>query len=168
MITIIKKKSEHYVTNDDLLQEIIKFKANGKMSEILGKMLLTISSHYSSKSNFSGYTWKQDMISESVFTCVKYLKNFNPAKSNNAFAYVTQIIKNSFKLYITEQKKHSKIKDTCHKGYTLYQEENKNESNFIQKSLDYENVLSFADENITMIEKNSLFKEESVLGYKDE
>lgn len=141
-----KKKGEHYVTNSDLLAEVIKFKADGKMSEALGKMLLTISSHYSSRSNFSGYTWKQDMISESVFTCVKYLKNFNPEKSTNAFAYVTQIIKNSFKLYITEQKKHSKIKDVCYRGYELYQTENRDVIHYTQKSLDYENILSFVDE----------------------
>lgn len=143
-----KKKGEHYVTNNDLLAEIIKFKKDGKMSETLGKQLLTISAHYSTKSNFSGYTWKQDMISESVFTCVKYLKNFNPEKSTNAFAYVTQIIKNSFKLYITDQKKHSKIKDVCYKGYELYQAENREVIQYSQKSLNYENILSFVDENI--------------------
>ena len=120
------------------------------MSESLGKMLLSISTHYSTKSNFSGYTWKQDMISESVFTCVKYLKNFKPEKSTNAFAYVTQIIKNSFKLYITDQKKHSKIKDICYKGFELYQTENRDVIHYTQKSLNYESILAFVDENITL------------------
>jgi len=148
----IRKKGEYYVTNKDLFDEIVKFKKEGKMSELLGKQLLTISTHYSSKSNFSGYTWKQDMISESVFTCVKYLKNFNPEKSTNAFAYVTQIIKNSFKLYITDQKKHSKIKDVCHRGFELYQNENRENNYYSQKSLDYENILSFVDEIVTPVE----------------
>lgn len=140
-----KERPEYYVTNSELLSEIVKFKESGIMSNELGKMLLTISTHYSTKSNFSGYTWRQDMISESVFTCVKYLKNFNPEKSTNAFAYITQIIKNSFKLYITEQKKHSKIKDVCYKGYEKYQEENRMiyQSN---KSLDYENILYCSNE----------------------
>lgn len=130
------------------------------MSELLGKQLLTISTHYSSKSNFSGYTWRQDMISESVFTCVKYLKNFNPEKSTNAFAYVTQIIKNSFKLYITDQKKHSKIKDVCHRGFELYQSDNRNANNYTQKSLDYENILSFVDEVIVVPIETVEIKEE--------
>ena len=143
-----KKKSEHYVSNNDLLAEIIKFKNDGVMSEELGKMLLSISTHYSTKSNFSGYTWKQDMISEAVFTCVKYLKSFKPEKSTNAFAYVTQIIKNSFKLYITDQKKHSKIKDACYRGYEMYKTENRENRHYTQKSLDYENILSFVDENV--------------------
>lgn len=123
------------------------------MSELLGKMLLSISTHYSSKGNFSGYTWKQDMISESVFTCVKYLKNFKPEKSNNAFAYVTQIIKNSFKLYITDQKKHSKIKDICYRGYELYQTENRDVIHYTQKSLNYESILSFVDDSSVPVEE---------------
>lgn len=144
---IIIKKGEHYVSNNELLEEIVKFKDNGVISEELGRMLLSIATHYSSKSNFSGYTWRTDMISESVLTCVKYLKNFKPEKSTNAFAYVTQIIKNSFKLYITSQKKHSKIKDICHRGYELYLEESRHAPQYAQKSLDYENILSFVDEN---------------------
>jgi DNA-directed RNA polymerase specialized sigma subunit len=147
-VAFIKKKNEFYITNEELLKEVVLFKQRGVMSEELGKMLLTISTHYSSKSNFSGYTWRQDMISESVLTCVKYLKNFNPEKSSNAFAYITQIIKNSFKLYITDQKKHSVIKDVCHRGFELYQGENREANNYTQKSLDYENILSFVDENV--------------------
>lgn len=142
---IIRKKNEHYITNEDLLKEVILFKEKKVMSENLGKMLLTIATHYATKSNFSGYTWKQDMIAESVLTVVKYLKNFNPDKSTNAFAYITQIIKNSFKLYITEQKKHSKIKDICHRGYLLYQDDNKEMTGYVQKSLNYELILACVD-----------------------
>lgn len=147
MIYTKEGNPDYYVTNSDLLEQIIDFKNTGKMSEKLGKMLLTISSQYSTKSSFSGYTWREDMISESVFTCIKYIKNFNPEKSTNAFAYVTQIIKNSFKLYITDQKKHIKIKDVCYKGYEQYQEENKMtyQSN---KSLDYENILFLSNETV--------------------
>jgi hypothetical protein len=146
VITTINK-SNFYVTNADLLGEIIKYKESGKMSEELGKMLLLISTNYSTKSNFSGYTWRQDMVSESIFTCIKYLKNFNPEKSTNAFAYVTQIMKNAFKLYITEQKKHSKIKDVCYKGFEYYQKEYKI-SYQSDKSLDYGEILFLSNETV--------------------
>jgi len=144
----IRKRGDHYISNNDLLAEIVKFKKEGKMSEELGQMLLKIATQYSSKSNFSGYTWKQDMVSESVLTCVKYIKNFNPEKSTNAFAYVTQIIGNSFKLYITDQKKHSKIKDICYRGFEVYQTEERDVIHYTQKSLNYETILSFVDENV--------------------
>jgi DNA-directed RNA polymerase specialized sigma24 family protein len=119
------------------------------MNNKLGGMLLLVARNLSSKSNFSGYTWKQDMVSESLLTCVKYLKNFNPDKSQNAFAYVTQIIKNSFKLYITEQKKHSKIKDMCYKGYETYQNETRDIVKYqVNASLNYETILPFVKDEL--------------------
>ena len=103
----------YYVKNKDLIVEVIKFKEDGVASEELGQMLLAIATKLSTKGNFAGYTWRQDMISEAVLTCIKYLRNFKPEKSQNPFAYVTQICKNSFKAYIKKQKTHSLIKDTC-------------------------------------------------------
>lgn len=50
------------------------------------------------------------MKAEGILTVIKYLRNFNPEKSNNPFAYITTIISNSFIGYITKQKKHSQIK----------------------------------------------------------
>lgn len=138
-----KKDGTYYITNDELIVEVTLFKENGKMSETLGKMLLTMATRYSSKSNFSGYTWRQDMISEAVCTCLRYLRNFNLEKSTNAFAYVTQIMKNAFKLYIIEQKKHSKIKDLCHRSFTNFSKENALEG-YSDKSINYENLLDYA------------------------
>ena len=122
-------------------------------------MLLTIANKYSSKSNFYGYTWKDDMVSEAVCTCIRYLRNFNPEKSTNAFAYVTQIIKNAFKLVIIENNRHGIIKDKCHRGFGAYQEEN----GFIgygQLALNYENVLDYVvEDDVT----NQLYNDENDL-----
>ena len=114
----------NYVSNKELLEELTKFKAtcrydvdgkyivgSGKLSDKLGKMLLLIAHGLSSKPNFNGYTWKEDMIGEGLLVICKYLHNFNPEKSSNAFAYVTQYFYNAFIAYITKQKKHSYIKD---------------------------------------------------------
>jgi len=109
----------YYVKNKDLIVEVIKFKEDGVASEELGQMLIAIATKLSTKGNFSNYTWRQDMISEAVLTCIKYLKNFNPEKSQNPFAYITQICKNSFKAYIKGQNKHSVIKDSCYKYYEI-------------------------------------------------
>jgi len=141
------KKTNYYVTNRDLYDEIVKYKETGIMSQELGKMLLLVANKYSSKGNFAGYTWRQDMVSEAIFTCVKYLKNFNPEKSTNAFAYVTQIIKNSFIVYINEQKKHSKIKDMCYKGYETYKEENTKDM-MSDISLNYTDIMFFSKESV--------------------
>jgi len=51
------------------------------------------------------------MISDGIENCLQYINNFNPEKSNNPFAYFTQIIYFAFIRRITKEKKQSKIKD---------------------------------------------------------
>lgn len=115
--------STKYVKNKDLMVEVklylktCKYDENGKYimgsgvcSNTLGEMILLIANGMSNKGNFRGYTYKEDMVGDGVITVLKYLKNFNPEKSNNPFAYISQIVYNSFVAHITKQKKHSMIK----------------------------------------------------------
>ena len=50
------------------------------------------------------------MISDGIENCLQYLDNFNPAKSNNPFAYFTQIIYYAFIRRIQKEKKQVTIK----------------------------------------------------------
>ena len=102
------------------------------MSETLGAMILRISKGLASKGNYSGYTWVEDMIAEGNLTVCKYLHNFDPEKSNNPFAYITQICNHSFKNYIKNQKKHSIIKNAMFEKYDIQLGEDGH--------LDYENM----------------------------
>jgi hypothetical protein len=141
--------SKNYISNDDLLKEIIKYKESKVISEELGRMLLAIATNYSTKGNFVGYTWRADMCGDALLTCIKYLNNFDPKKSTNAFGYITQICKNSFKLYIKEQHKHSKIKDMCYNSKDLFKDDT-----YTQKSVDYEKVLEYYDVTANVEEVN--------------
>lgn len=125
------KEKKYYVNNQDLLDKIKDYKDSDKFSDELGKMIFDIAKNYACKGNFSGYTWKEDMVSEAVLTCCKYLKNFDADKSNNAFAYITKICHNSFKGYIKKENKHSKIKDILYNGFVEY------ELIYEEKSIDY-------------------------------
>ena len=124
--------SKIYVTNKELLTEIKKYRETcifnvdgkkkfikGKMSEALGEMILKISRGLCSKGNYSGYTWKEDMIAEGVLTVCKYIHNFDPEKSNNPFAYITQICNHAFKGYLKNQKKHTIIKNAMFEKYNV-------------------------------------------------
>jgi DNA-directed RNA polymerase specialized sigma24 family protein len=116
----------YYVKNSDLLPHIHEYRETGIVSEELGGYLYKIAFNYANKGSFYGYTWKEDMVSEAVLTCIKYMYNFNPMaqKRPNPFAYFTTIIHNAFLNYIRKQKKHSKIKDICWKNcYLLDKEE---------------------------------------------
>ena len=140
-----RKRGKYYISNDELLKEVILYRETGRASENLGSMLIMVAENFSTKGNFSGYTWRKDMVSEAILTCLKYLKNFDPEKSTNAFAYITQIYNNSFKLYIKEQNKHGSIKDLCYKGYN--ESILTNEASYVQKSFNYEDILKYIDKD---------------------
>ena len=109
-----------YLNNKALLAEIKKYNETGIKTEELGRMLLLLATRYSNKGSFSGYTYKDDMVCEAVFTCLKYLHNFDTdVEKPNPFAYFSKVVHNSFLTYIFKQKKQSKIKDTCYKNIDL-------------------------------------------------
>ena len=116
-----KKRSEHYVDNKLLYEEMKNYldavkEAEESDSELpripeyIGECLLKISTRLSTKPNFINYTYRDEMISDGIENCVNYIRNFNPEKSNNPFAYFTQIIYYAFLRRIQREKKQLYIK----------------------------------------------------------
>ena len=116
-----KKKSEHYVNNKEFLAAMVEYKKtvdkaqkagkkNPRVPDYVGECFLKIANHLSYRPNFINYTFRDDMISDGIENCLQYLKNFNPAKSNNPFAYFTQIIYYAFIRRIQKEKKQTSIK----------------------------------------------------------
>ena len=117
-----RKRSEHYVNNKEFLAALIKFREDREIAEIQGKekpripryigeCFLKIATHLSFKPNFVNYMFKEDMISDGIENCVQYIHNFNPEKSQNPFAYFTQIIHYAFLRRIQKEKKQLEIKN---------------------------------------------------------
>lgn len=137
--------SRNYLDNEEILKEITDYKKSGKMvegkfiegrpSERLGEMIQLIAQNYSSKGSFASYTWREDMVSDAVYVCLKYMHNFREKEGEkpNPFAYLTTIIYRAFLNYIKKQKKHSEIKDICYKRVDMLDDEN-----FISKGINYE------------------------------
>tara|TARA_Y100001937_G_scaffold19054_1_gene26323 strand:+ start:401 stop:949 length:549 start_codon:yes stop_codon:yes gene_type:complete len=120
-MTRTRKKSEHYVNNKEFLQAMIEYKdkcdkakKRGRktppVTNYIGECFLKIANHLSYRPNFINYTFRDDMISDGIENCLQYLNNFNPKKSNNPFAYFTQIIYYAFVRRIQKEKKQSNIK----------------------------------------------------------
>ena len=116
-----KKDLEHYVNNKDFLYAIVEYKKsvahaeqNGEdrpiITRYLGECFLKIATHLSYKPNFVNYMFREDMISDGIENCVQYIHNFNPEKSQNPFAYFTQIIHYAFLRRIQKEKKQLEIK----------------------------------------------------------
>ena len=165
-----KKKNEHYVDNKRFLQAMIDYrkmvnKAKQEKQEkplvtdYIGECFLKIANHLSYRPNFINYTFRDDMISDGIENCLQYLDNFNPTKSNNPFAYFTQIIYYAFVRRIQKEKKQTIIKqrlivDSNYDDMTLQPGEDrefKNQfSEFIKR-----NMVGVAEEDLKIKKKKS-------------
>lgn len=110
-VWVVNKKAKYYLTNTDLLPAVLEAKERGKMTDKLARMLMLLTDRYSRKSNFSGYSFREDMVSAALINLVQNALKFDPAKSSNPFAFYTTAIKNSFLQYMLEEKKQRYIRD---------------------------------------------------------
>ena len=102
----------HYVTNAQLLPEIKACKENGgKLSSTLAKYLNMIAERYSYSPSFGGYSFREDMVSFAVVNLVANWYKFDPAKSDNPFAFYTTACYRSFLQYLADEKKQRNIRD---------------------------------------------------------
>ena len=117
-----RKRSEHYVNNKEFLAAIIDYKdqiviaqnrdlPKPRIPNYIGECFLKIATHLSYKPNFVNYMFKDDMVCDGIENCIQYINNFNPEKSQNPFAYFTQIIHYAFLRRIQREKKQMEIKN---------------------------------------------------------
>ena len=115
------KRKEHYVDNKKFLQAMTDWRLKydkamkakrkaPKVTNYIGECFLKIANHLSYRPNFINYTYRDDMISDGIENCLQYMNNFNPKKSNNPFAYFTQIIYYAFIRRIQKEKKQQDVK----------------------------------------------------------
>ena len=115
------KNKPHYVDNKKFLQAMIEYRDKCRKAEeknrkkpdvtnYIGECFLKIANHLSYRPNFINYTYRDDMISDGIENCLQYMNNFDPDKSDNPFAYFTQIIYYAFIRRIQKEKKQSNIK----------------------------------------------------------
>ena len=118
-------KVKNYINNKTLYGAMIHYRNELKEAEnndkekpivprYIGESIFLICNNLAKKPNFSGYTYKQDMISDGIMDCVSAVDNFDPDRTNNPFAYFTQIAWNAFLRRIQKEKKQTYIK---HKNY---------------------------------------------------
>jgi DNA-directed RNA polymerase specialized sigma subunit len=113
----------HHVKNKDLREAIILSKEKDELSADALNMLILMAEKFSNKLSYIYPEDKEDCISFAIMDCFQYWRGYNPEKSQNAFAYYTQIIKNGFakgwrKLY-GNMPKSSKISISQHTIYNL-------------------------------------------------
>jgi hypothetical protein len=113
--------SRHYINNRTLFEALVKYKtgvdeakANGttppRIPEYIGECFYKIATRLSTKYKYVNYTFRDEMIADAIENCVAAVNNFDPSKSNNPFAYFTQIIGNAFIRRIMKEKKQTYVK----------------------------------------------------------
>ena len=168
-----QKPKEHYVNNKEFLAEMIKYKdmcakaeKRGRrqppITNYMGECFLKIANHLSYRPNFINYTFKDDMISDGIENCLQYVSHFNPDKSNNPFAYFTQIIYYAFIRRIQKEKKQAEIKQKLLNRTDINQYETieGDDSNYTNSYVDYmqKNVVEEKPKKEKKIKKKTVKK----------
>ena len=116
-----RKTKRNYVNNVDLLEALVNYQKMCKEAEdtgdekpritnYIGECVYQISNRLSSKPNFSGYAFRDDMVMDGIENCLRYMHNFDANKTQNPFAYFTQIIWYAFLRRIAKEKKQMYIR----------------------------------------------------------
>lgn len=116
------RKRNDYLNNANLLEEIAASKEVQKkhpdwtpaecLTPKLVDMLMTLVTRYSSRANWRGYTYIDDMRGDALLSLMQNALKFDAEKSQNPFGYYTQIVTHSFLTALEKEKKNRQIRDT--------------------------------------------------------
>jgi len=84
---------------------------HGKITNKLALMFMKLAERYSSRSNWRGYTYVDEMRSQALVQLSQIGLQFDESKSENPFAYYTAAITNSFTRILNIEKKNQNIRD---------------------------------------------------------
>lgn len=122
---ITKRKRNNYINNKDFHKALSEFheklaisiqegKQKPPISNYIGQSILQICNNLARKPNFYGYTYKEEMVEDGILDCIAAVEKYNPNKTQNPFAYFTQIAWNAFIRRIYKEKKETYTK---HKNF---------------------------------------------------
>lgn len=160
----------HYINNAEFTAAVGAYnklykqrKENGEpiptIPDFVGVSFQRIAVFMSKKPNFSGYSFKDEMISDAVLNCCNYITRFDADKYSNAFAYFSQSTFFSFLLRIKKEKGQALVKASLASSYStildeLFLEMKDSELDFKNSSLDLivshsSNILEEHEKSVT-------------------
>lgn len=90
------KSGKYYINNKEFTAEIVACKITGELSNQAVNYFIILANRAILKLKHSNPLDREDCIQSALLDCVRYWKNFDSEKSNNAFAYFTQLCKNGY------------------------------------------------------------------------
>lgn len=144
------KKTNHYVNNPDFYAAIIEYQEKVQESErigvdkprisnYIGECIYKIATKLANKPCFMNYSFREEMIGDAIENCFLYFDRFDPEKSNNPFAYFTQIIYYAFLRRIQKEEKNR---------YAIYK-------NFNEMYMLDEKIIAMNNQSETPLNKNT-------------
>lgn len=115
-MTKAKKVRNNYVDNKKFslaMEEFIKLVKHNQLHnlpepripEYIGECILKICENLAKMPSFYNYSYKDQMISDAVYNCLLYIKNFRPEIPNsNAFSFFTTMAYRAFLRRIKSEK----------------------------------------------------------------
>ncbi len=111
----------HYVNNKALFVAMKEYRelynaamAQGlerpQMPDLVSVAIIQITTRMARMHNFIGYSYRSEMVSAAILQLTAKFHLFDPTKSDNFFAYASQICWNSFISVIKDEQKHTSIR----------------------------------------------------------
>lgn len=85
-----------YISNKEFTAEIIACKKKGELSKRAVEFFTLLADRTINRLTYENPLDREDCVQAALLDLCKYWKNFDPALSNNAFAYYTQFVKNGY------------------------------------------------------------------------
>lgn len=106
----------HYIDNEKFYEALVErrrivedCRARGveppPASRYIGECLMLICQRLGTKRNFSGYSYRDEMVSDAIENCALVIDSFDPSKSNNPFGYFSLVAQRAFFRRLQKEKK---------------------------------------------------------------
>lgn len=108
-------ESRHYVSKEDFYQALVERsklvteaedadEPKPQADDFIGICVIDICTNLAKKHQFSGYHFKDEMIADAIYHCIRYIDSFDVEKSDNPFSYFTQAAYYQFIKRIQQEK----------------------------------------------------------------
>lgn len=106
------KKKKNYLNNVDILEQLNLSHEQGKVTDTLGQMFLTLVKRFQSKASWYNYPKqvKDELTSNALCDLMDAWYKFDNTKSQNPFAYFTAVVSNSFRKTMNKEKAYLNLK----------------------------------------------------------
>lgn len=172
------KTKKNYINNKEFYDAMVSYKNAVREAEecgddppiiprYVGECLYQIANRLAYKPNFINYSYRDDMIADGLENAVMCVNNFDPEKSNNPFAYFTQVIYFAFIRRIHKEKKqlyvkHKVTENSVIHGTAVDGDTDNGGPNYIDLNNDY--MSDFVERYEESIEKKKKTKPEKKKG----